>query len=111
MAQVKSNSNLDNVKKEDLARYVSIALGDIVNQMNGGLEFKYNLMSSSLLTVTFSKINTDVQVNHDAGFIPKGFIVINPSAAMIIFKGILPWTQNTIFLQSNVVGTAALYVV
>lgn len=111
MGVVKFFTSMQSVSPDDLPRYLSQFLDGLKQQINGGLEFNYNLRSSTLLTGNFIKADTDLNIPHNLGRLPQGFIVINATAAMSVYQGQIAWTTQNIFLRSNAVGTAMFYVI
>lgn len=111
MAQVNSPAELQNIAVADLPRRLTIFISNLLNQVNGGLNFKYNIASSSALTFNFTKANTDTTVQHDLGSIPTGYLIKSCSAPMSVFNGVKSWTDNNITLQSNATGTVVLYAI
>lgn len=111
MAQVKDASGLQNVTPTDLPRRVSIFLQAMVDQINGGIDFKFNLRSSSLLIFNFTAANSDLTIAHDLDGIPKGFIVVNTTVPARVYAGSAGWTDKNITLRSDAVGTVQAYAI
>jgi hypothetical protein len=117
MAQVSTPVTIQNVQSfEDLRRFVKKALTDIINQINGNIQFVSNIAAAGPYQLTFTAANAPVSLAHVLGVVPSGFIVINTTAAMSIYKAPgngngIDWTQTSIVLQSDRVGTATLYLI
>lgn len=117
MAKVTSSADLQNCPDfEIFKRMVVICLGDIVDQINGNITLQDNVTTSGPLTAIFPIVDTQIAVTHQLGATPSGYIIVNKSAAMDIYKspGTGPgfdWTNTTIYLNSTGVGTAVIYVV
>jgi len=104
---VQNVSNVDTVT--DLARYTSITLDQIESILNGGITFLDNFQAS-IVNVSFTMANTEMQISHTLGRVPSGYILINASAAMIIYNGGSANTANDIFLKSSAVGSGQILV-
>jgi len=104
---VQNVSNVTTVT--DLARYTSITLDQIQSILNGGITFVDNFQASTI-SANFTAANTEFQLSHSLGRIPVGYILINASAAMIIYNGGSANTANDIFLKSSAIGTGQILV-
>lgn len=111
MPIVKTKADLGNLKSlEDIIRYVAIFAKDIVQTVNGRLEFDQN-MKSDTVDVTFDSANTEVEISHDLGKVPSGYLVAKASAACAIYDGDRRNTATKIYLKSSDVSTVRIIVI
>lgn len=102
--------NVSNVTTiSDLARYSSIVFDQVESILNGGITFNDNFQGT-VVSVTFSAPDTEVQIAQPLGRIPVGYILIKASADMNIYDGNSANTANSIFLKSSAIGNAQLLV-
>lgn len=94
---------------DDFNRFVSLALKQIKDAVNGGLTFSDNF-DAKTVSVAFSSPNVTIAVQHGLGRVPNGYIVVGLSSGMIVFDGSTANTSSTIYLQSTVIGTAKLLI-
>jgi hypothetical protein len=112
MAVVKAPNSFQGVKSlEDLARFLTNFTRALLQQVNGNLNFVQNISAYGPVSVVFATANSDVVVPHTLNRSPGGFIVINASKAMRVFQGNGTWTNTQIFLQSDTIATATIYVI
>jgi len=74
--------------------------------INGQINFgngttRDNIDGEWASTTTPSVPNTDFTLTHNLMRVPVGFIIMNQSAAGIIYKGSKPWTTTSITLKCN----------
>lgn len=100
-------SNLGNTP--DLVRYISQAMKQIVDIINGNISITDNL-SAKILTVVFNAPNNEVGTNHSLGRVPVGYIPTNLSAGMIIYNGTSSNTTGIIYLKATAVGTVQVLI-
>lgn len=86
---------------EDLRRFVSLQFKQILEIVNGNLNFTDNLRSV-ILNVTFPAANQDVKILHGLGVVPKGYIVIDSRTALTVTR-----TQNSTDSEIVLSSTAA----
>jgi hypothetical protein len=112
MAQVRVYSDLSNLEGDDFRRYSSALAAQIVQQMNGNLQFGANIASSGLLSVVFPDASTVMTVNHRLGRVPVGYLVVFLTGAATVYvpQG-YNFTNTQIFLQSDSAVTAKLYII
>lgn len=102
--------DLSGVKTQtDLQNFISQMLKTIVDAINGNLAFGDNVFVSKV-SATFASANTQVQVSHGLGVVPKGYIVAGRTANFTVFNGTSTNTSSNIFLQASGAGTATLLV-
>ncbi len=108
--KIKTIQDISNVQSwEDLRRYSSQSINDLVTVVNGKIDFVDNC-STSLAPVQFTKANVEVEVKHSLGRVPSGYIVAGKSASFDIYNGASPNTDSTIYVKGTVAGTATLLV-
>lgn len=105
MSKVISSTEMDKIPKEEIPRYLTIVLADIVKQINGGLDFGTNFNASSVSAI-FSSANTDTAISHGLGRVPAGYLVLGSSAAMQVYDGVTDDSNLLAYLRSSAVGTA-----
>lgn len=109
MSKVTASTDIDNVKTEEIARYVDIALQDIVDKINGNLDFQTNF-NGILVTVAFATANANTPVTHNLGRQAVGYAQQASTAAMSLYNGTSPSTSSTIYLKSSGVGTVTILI-
>lgn len=93
----------------ELLRYTSIALKDMLTVINGKISLPDNC-DTSLVEAQFIKAASDLSIKHTLGRIPVGYIVVKQSVPMSIYDGASDATTGQISLRSSVVGTAKLLI-
>ncbi len=114
MAAVRTYSNLSNVTKEDLQRFLSNYIDALTQQFNGGIEFQSNIRSSPLTEVIFTGSSDIHEIPHKLGIVPRGTLVVKQNAAASIYAPMgdaYEWTNTKIFLQSSAAVTVNLYII
>lgn len=117
MAKITATATLQNAADlTQLRRFVSKFFNDVLIQFNGNVQFGTNILSSGPFTVTFTAPNVATAVNHNLGLAPQGYLIIQSSAAMNIYKSPgqgsgIDWTPSVIYLNSSAAGTAQIYVI
>jgi hypothetical protein len=101
---VKSVATIDDIK-----RFISNTITQIINIVNGKITFKDNFDGASIST-TFSSANVDTPVVHNLGRNAIGYILVTASASMSVYTGSQAGNTTTIFLRSNNPGSATLLV-
>jgi hypothetical protein len=108
MAKVRNFVDLGQIKEpQDFMKHGSIAVGDLSDAVNGGLEFDSNL-NTKTVTVTFDAANTETAVTHNLGRIPTGYLASKMSANMVVFDGSRAATSNVSYLKASAPGTITL---
>lgn len=112
MSTVKGLPNVSTVAKwEELRRFTAVAFDRLLRQVNGGLNFGQNIFASGPNTVEFSGSGDIVKVPHSLKKVPDGFIVINLTTAIILYKASAPeWSASDIYLSANGAGIATIWV-
>lgn len=102
------NLNASNlVDPVEFQRVVSILLENLVGIINNGILFSDNF-SSKIQSVEFTAANTDVQIQHNLGRVPAGYLVFKLSAAAIVYDGATANTTTNAFLRSSAPCTATI---
>ena len=102
-----SDSIVDIVEDGEKFRYIQLFLQEAKRIINGNLlldrNFKYNYV-----TVNFLSADTDLEVPHNLGRAPTGYIVTDRTAAMIVYSSTIPATPTVINLKASAVGTVKI---
>jgi hypothetical protein len=101
---VKSVATIDDIK-----RFISNTITQIINIVNGKITFKDNFDGVSV-GASFTAANTDTPVVHNLGRNAIGYILVTASAAMSVYTGSQAGNTTTIFLRSNNPGSATILV-
>lgn len=109
MSKVQASTDIDRVKPEEAARFTTLALTNIVEQINGNLSFVENL-NGKLLSMAFTSSNADTAAIHGLGRAPSGYLVFTRSASMIVYDGAQSNTASVIYLRASAVGSINVYV-
>lgn len=108
MAKVQATSKVATIKEDkDKFRFISIALEDLINQVNGNLEPVKNLKFNTV-SVTFSSADSDVLVSHNLGRVISGYIQCGQSAALIVYDGSPISSTSKVNLKASAAGTARI---
>lgn len=93
---------------QELRRYTSVALGDIVTAINGRLSFSDNCQTS-VARASFVGANMPTVVEHGLGIIPNGYIPVGLTADIRVFDvaGKVA-NKKTITLQASGAGAARI---
>lgn len=87
MGKIQSSSKIENLPDlDEVKRYTSIALDDIIDNINGNLTVRDNL-SMKLVSVTFTAANTELLVAHGLGRTPQGYLIASLTNAATIYDG------------------------
>lgn len=115
MSRIKTYSNMSNLTElSDFQRFTSNLFDNIIEQVNGKLDFQENIRSSTLQTITFASSSDIKTITHSLGFVPRGTLVIKQTAAASIYApqgDQYEWTRTTIYLQSSAAVTVSLYII
>lgn len=110
MPKVKTVQDVSNADTwEDLRRYVSIVLDDILAAINGRITLTENC-STQVVSATFSTANATVTIPHNLKRVPSGYILCGASVAMSLYNSATSNTVSNIYVKSNAVGTASILV-
>lgn len=110
MSRITASSDIQQVKPEEVQKYVDIFCQDVIEVVNGKLDFQTNF-NSNVVIQTFSTANTDTTIGHNLGRVPTGFLVASKSVSSDIYNGSLSWTASTIILKASVAPVTVTLVV
>ncbi len=100
-----------NIERADLERFLTVAITQIRDILNSGLNFSDN-MSGKIIEAQFYQSNTDTVIPHTLGRVPGSYMVRGASAGITPFDGSnqrVDWTDKVIVLRSTGVGSVTLY--
>lgn len=109
MSKITASFSFDQVKPEEMPRYLTLFGDQVVRTVNGGLDFQTNF-NGTVVSLTFSATNTDTSVAHGLGRVPTGYLIIGRTANMGIYNGAASNTATNLILRSSSVGTASVLV-
>lgn len=109
MSKITASPKLAQVEPAEFQRFADIFAGDVVDKVNGKLDFATNF-NSKFATVVFSGAGVQASVEHGLDRVPAGYIVYGQTTAMSIYNGTSTNTASTLYLLSNASGTANLIV-
>jgi len=102
MANIVAQYDISNINdQKEFMRYASIVVGQIIDAINGKLDFS-NLKTQQV-SVTFNGANTNQSISHNLGKTGVSYIVASKSATCDIYSGSGD-TSSTINLKSTVGG-------
>lgn len=108
MGKITNSPNLSNLTDpKEFQRHASIAVGSVVDKINGGLEFDKNF-NSQTVSVVFDQANTDVAVAHTLGRTGLKYLKAQSTADCSVYDGSKPATKDTIYLRSTQPATVSL---
>ena len=107
MPKIQSRTDLTSVRPEEYQKHSAIAISEMADTMNGGLEFDKNI-NSQHVTVKFTQANTDTAISHSMGRSGLHYWKAKSSADCSIYDGAKASTNNTIYLRSTAVATVVL---
>lgn len=109
MSKIQSGSTISLVKPEELTRYITQFLNEVVQVVNGRLEFNANIRGN-FRDVSFTAANTNKAVSHGLGRTPQGYIVTKLSANMVVYDGSSDNNEDTIYLRASAIGNATIFI-
>ena len=111
MSRVSASANVGEGKTiEKLGDLCEMAITDIINQVNGNLEFDKNMLTQTI-DVTFSTADTEVSVVHRFGKTPTGYIVCKKSVACDVYDGSTSWSSSLIYLKCSVANAVVKLII
>lgn len=114
MGFITTFSNFANLQTFDnFQRFISAFCTQVTQVINGQIEFGKNIKSSDLKSVTFGQL-IPVEIPHDLGFVPSGYIVTYQDAGGWIYQpaGVqYNWTSTSIWLVSSDTLNAKFYII
>lgn len=108
MSSITASPNIQQVKPEQVQEYVDKFCNNVVEVVNGGLDF--GNFNGKSMSVTFSSANVDTAVPHNLGRVVGSYLVLSCSAAMQIYNGTAQSTGAILYLRSSAAGTAQIIV-
>ncbi len=108
MSKITASTDIQQVKPEDVQRYVDIFCQDVAKTINGNLDFSTNF-NCKVLTASFSSANTDTVISHNLGRVTSNFIVVSKSVSCDIYNSSA--TSSSITLKSTVAPATVTLVV
>lgn len=102
-----TTSNL--VNPQDIARYVSISISSIIQQVNGNLTFKDNI-NNEVIDVSFTTSTLVQTIPHNLGRVPTMWYVGNMTTSNRIFQR-KPPDINFLYLSASAAIDAKVMVV
>ena len=105
---ITESTQIDNVPAEELGQFVEKLLDNVVQVVNGNLDFQTNF-NCKIVNYTFAAANTQYTVPHGLGRATNNFLVIYNNTGGIVYNG----TQsvlNGLNLIATAVGTVTLVV-
>jgi hypothetical protein len=109
MSKITASSDFDRIEAEEIPRILTLFADQVVQIVNGGLEFSANF-NAKTVSITFASANTDTSVGHGLGRTPAGYLVTSRSANMVIYDGSVANNTSTLILRSSAPGTASVLV-
>ncbi len=110
MSKITASPDIDNVKQPEQIKFIDIFLQDVVDTVNGKLDFASNLNAKEI-TVNFTVANTDVSTSHSLGRVPTRYLVTSATTALsAVYNGTIANTSSTITLRSSAIGIATLLI-
>lgn len=110
MGKLTSSPDLGSTRNhEELARFVTIILDDIFDQINGRIEFEKNIYAR-IVSVNFPTANVEVRVPHTLNRVSNGYYLIGSDVAMSLYDGVSINEVNVLFLRSNQSGNARVLI-
>ena len=108
--KIKVPQDISNIQDfENFRRYCSVAVNQLVDVVNGNIDFVDNC-GTSLVSVNFTAANAEVRVSHRLGRIPNGWIVVSPTASMQVYKGTNADTETDVYVKSSAIGSCSLLI-
>lgn len=108
--KIKVPQSISNTESlEDLRKFTSQVLDQVITAINGKIALNENL-DSAIVNVEFNGANQTTAVKHTLGRVATNYILVGSSAAMDLFDGNRNNEENVIYIQSNAAGTARVLV-
>lgn len=110
MSRITASSDIQQVKPEEVQKYVDIFCQNVVEVVNGKLDFQTNF-NSQVLSQSFSAADTDTTIGHNLGRVPFGYLVASKTVSSDIYNGSVSATASTITLKASVAPVTVTLVV
>ncbi len=109
MSSITASTDITNVKPEELPKFVDLFFQEVVQAINGGLDFQTNF-NCQLLSITIGVANADTTLAHNLKRVPSGYIVTSASAPTSVYAGSIANTSSSITLRADRAATVGLLV-
>lgn len=106
--KIQASPDISNIKDEEIKRFSTIVLTQIVGAINGNITFSDNMLGQQV-SVTFTAANTDTAIDHTLNRTISQYLVLSRSANMVIYDGSSASTSSRIYLKSSATGTATIF--
>lgn len=109
MSSISASTDMTQCKPEELTKFIDLFCQDVVDTVNGKLDFTTNF-NCKLLSITFGSADTDTGIAHGLGRVPAGYIVTGASAATSVYNGSVSSSSTSLVLRASVAATVGLIV-
>ncbi len=109
MSKITASADIQQVKPEEVQRFVDLFCQDTLDTVNGKLDFATNF-ACKIIDVSFTAANTDTSVNHGLGRVASKYFPISKSAACDVYAGTAQSTSSTLILKGTAIATVTLVV-
>lgn len=109
MSKLTASTDFDRLEKEELAKFLAKFGDQVVQLLNGNLDFTTNF-NCKLLSVTFSVANANTAVPHGLNRVPVGYFITSRSASVIVYDGTSANTSTTLNVRASAMGSVNLIV-
>lgn len=107
MSNISASGDLGKIKEPaDFMRAASEVVKDVVDTINGKLEFSN--MKTQIVSVTFTSADSNTTVSHGLKKTGVQYIPISKSAACDVYNGNVAQTSSTISLKGSAAATVSL---
>lgn len=107
--RINTGTDFDNIPEQDQIRYISVFGDQVKTALNGNVSFLDNIRGS-IQIVSFQATAQDVQINHGLNSLPNGYFLIGSSVPMSIYDGVQRSDRTVIYLRSNAIGAAKVFI-
>jgi hypothetical protein len=113
MGKVNEVAELRAIKEVgELARFTSAQFKAIMDAINGNLNFSDNLKCVILTILTPATAQLTFQVNHGLGFVPTGFMIVDRTSNMNVWRDKNSTTdKEMISLKCDLASVAATLII
>lgn len=110
MSKVRDNFNYSNLSTlDDLKRFLSVFLDNLTPIVNGNIEFDLNIKTKTV-TANFLTANTELEVTHNLGRVPVGYLLAQSNVSTTLFNGVSTNTDSKIYLKSSAIANTTIIV-
>ena len=106
--KIQASPDISNIKDEEIKRFATIVLAQIVGAVNGNLTIQDNILGQQA-SVSFVSANTDTAISHTLNRQVTQYLVLNRSTNMVIYDGATAANNTTVYLKSSAIGTATVF--